>query len=287
MVNRVLKKRGLQLIRQPDDYQWPEDLTEEFFNQPVSCLGIDFREQEQWSHIESRILPRRQEFAQWPLQSADNNDYILANEFFGPVDAEVYYSMIDKFRPNRIVEIGGGNSTRLARKAIAELGLSTRLICIDPNPRAAVASIADEHIVRNVQSVSIDFFRRLQSNDIFFIDSSHRIEIGGDLPFLYLEILPRLAPGVLVHIHDIHLPRQYPQAWIREQERLYDEQYAVALMLANNNSWRVLWATQWMMARDRQRVETAFGNIGRLRKQFPNNRYIPAFPGSLWISKVG
>jgi len=287
-VNRWLKTRRLYLERRPGDFTDPEMLPPEFFSRRIPCEEIAFRDEAQVRWLEEDVLPRQEQFSTWAIHEDDATPagYFLANRYFGPVDAETYFCVIQERRPARIIEVGSGHSTRVARHAIKEGGTRSHLTCIDPDPRVSVAGLADEHWRQTVQSVPVSRFEALKAHDILFIDSSHRLEIGGDLPFLYLEVLPRLAEGVLVHIHDIYLPRHYPQYWVQVECRGYNEQYAVALMLARNRMWEVLWASQWMLEHHRERVEEVFPNIQRVKNAFPDNRDIPASPGSLWLKKT-
>ena len=114
----------------------------------------------------------------------------------------------------------------LFRQAITDGPLSTRLVSIDPVPRREIAQHADEVIVDRVETLDPSFIlSRLQRNDFLFIDSSHEIKTGNDVLYLYLRILPSLAPGVIVHMHDIFLPFEYPKEWIVQNRWLWGEQY--------------------------------------------------------------
>jgi hypothetical protein len=134
----------------------------------------------------------------------------------------------------RIVEIGSGNSTKFFRKAITDGALRTRLISIDPEPQADISHVADEIIRTPVQDVSLDLFRSMSAGDILFYDGSHLCFHGSDVPHFFLRILPVVAPGVLVHVHDISLPDEYPEHF---DSRYYNEQYVLAGFLLYNSEW--------------------------------------------------
>jgi hypothetical protein len=131
-------------------------------------------------------------------------------------------------RPNRIVEVGSGHSTRFLARAVADGKLATRLTAIDPRPRASLAGLPIDWQAVPVQQADPEIFSALEAGDILFIDSSHQVKPGSDVEFLLERALPRLAGGVRLHFHDIFLPDDYPAAWAW---RRYNEQQAVARLL--------------------------------------------------------
>ena len=149
-------------------------------------------------------------------------------DWFPRLDAAAAYAMVRATRPRRIVEVGCGHSTRFLARAVADGGLDTRITAIDPEPRASLEGLDIEWLEKRVQRVAA--FPALAAGDILFIDSSHQLKPGSDLEFLFHEVLPRLAPKVRVHFHDIFLPDAYPPAW---SWRRYNEQEAVAGLLAD------------------------------------------------------
>jgi hypothetical protein len=159
------------------------------------------------------------------------------NEFLPGLDIIILYTMLQVFKPAKYLEVGSGNSTKVAKLAIQNGNLPTELISIDPVPRAEIDQLAD--IVIRAPFESIDFLpyiEDLQANDILFIDNSHRILPNSDSMVFFLEVLPRLKPGVIVQIHDIYLPFDYPQFMC---DRFYSEQYGLAMyLLANPKQYR-------------------------------------------------
>ena len=127
-----------------------------------------------------------------------------------------------------------------------------------------------------VQQVSLAEFERLRENDILFIDSSHVLKIGSDVEFLFLEVLPRLNPGVIVHIHDIFLPANYPRRWVVDELRFWNEQYILQAFLAFNRAFEVLWAASYMNIKHPERLESAFPSYKRGQRP----------PGSFWMRKI-
>ena len=133
-----------------------------------------------------------------------------------------------EYNPVRYFEIGSGNSTKFARRAIKDHNLDTIITSIDPFPRAEVDIICDNIIRQPVENVNIDIFNSLKSGDILFIDGTHRLFMNSDVSTIFLDIIPNLRPGVIVHMHDIFLPFDYPSEWI---QRYYSEQYMLAIYL--------------------------------------------------------
>jgi len=192
----------------------------------------------------ARSAPRFAEFAASP---PDGESFTLNNPYYTTPDAEVLHAIVQLHRPGLVVEIGSGNSTLLFRQAITDAGLATRIVSIDPEPRRAVAQHADVNVREQVEKAqSLEWFARLQANDILFIDSSHLVEAGNDVLFLLLTVLPTLAPGVLVHIHDIFLPYEYPREWLVTFRWKWGEQYLVQALLQDSNRFDVLWAGHYL-----------------------------------------
>ena len=132
------------------------------------------------------------------------------NDWFPPFDGAALYGLIAERRPHRYVEVGSGISTRFARQAISDLGLSTQIVSIDPHPHNAVAELCDETIVQRMEDMPAAFWAGLAGDDMLFIDNSHRSFPGSDVTVFFSEVMPVLPPGVIYGVHDIFLPRDYP-----------------------------------------------------------------------------
>ena len=191
-------------------------------------------------------------------------------DWFPRLDAAAAYAMVRSTRPKRIVEVGSGHSTRFLARAVADGGLETEIIAIDPQPRATIEKLAVQWLRTPVQRVAA--FPALAANDILFIDSSHQLKPGSDVDFLLNAVLPLLPAGVRVHFHDIFLPDDYPAHW---GWRRYNEQAAVAALI-ERNILAVEFASHATVTRQ---PETLTGVLARL----------PLVPGavesSLWLSK--
>lgn len=161
----------------------------------------------------------------------DNNDTDLPfwnNVFFSSLDAASLVTFIAWKRPAHYLEIGSGHSTRFAKYAINTLKLRTKITSIDPAPQQDIDRICDRIIRRPLESCDLGVFDELAAGDILFFDGSHRAFSNSDVVIFFFEVMPRLEPGVIVHIHDIFIPDDYPAAW---KHRLYNEQYILAAML--------------------------------------------------------
>ncbi len=158
------------------------------------------------------------------------------NGFLPGLDIIGIYTLLSEIKPGKYIEIGSGNSTKVAFKAKNEHNLNTEIISIDPQPRAEIDELADKIIREPFENIEFKFVNDLQENDILFIDNSHRILPNSDSLVFFLEVLPYLKKGVVVHIHDIYLPYDYPQFMC---DRFYSEQYGLAMyLLANPNKYR-------------------------------------------------
>ena len=155
------------------------------------------------------------------------------NDFFPPLDAIALPGMIADCRRALYMEIGSGNRTKFARRAVRRYSPATRIVSIDPEPRAEVNDIGDDVVRERMESVDLAIFRRLYPGDFLFIDSSHRCLMNSDVTATFLEVFPYLQPGVHVHFHDIFLPWGYPLEWTG---RHYSEQYLLACWLLAGNA---------------------------------------------------
>jgi hypothetical protein len=177
------------------------------------------------------FLAFRENFVNIPeRQATDSSAYQPSwiNGWMPALDGIALYSFIAIKRPKVFLEVGSGNSTRFARKAITDHGLNTQIISIDPHPRVEIDLLCDQIIREPVEAVSLDIFDRLESGDILYVDNSHRVFMNSDATVIFLDVIPRLKPGVLVEIHDVMLPYDYPTAWL---DRCYSEQYLLAAYL--------------------------------------------------------
>ncbi|HEX5259112.1 MAG TPA: class I SAM-dependent methyltransferase [Sphingomicrobium sp.] len=150
------------------------------------------------------------------------------NGYIPGLDALTLYCFAAMNDPSLYVEIGSGNSTKFVRRSITDNHLHTKIVSIDPTPRAEIDSICDEVIREPLENLDFALFDRLGAGDILVFDGSHMVFQNSDATAFFLEIMPRLASGVMVYVDDIFLPYDYPPEW---RERFYSEQYILGALL--------------------------------------------------------
>lgn len=166
------------------------------------------------------------------------------NGFLPGLDMVMIYTILASRKPKKYVEVGSGNSTKVAYHAKKNHQLDTRIISIDPQPRAEIDELADEVMRMPFENVDASFIELLEAGDVLFIDNSHRILPNSDAMVFFSETLPRLKPGVIVHIHDIYIPYDYPQFMC---DRFYSEQYGLMyFILANPERFKTICANYFI-----------------------------------------
>jgi Methyltransferase domain len=150
------------------------------------------------------------DLARIPLASVGPGEPYWGQHYFTGVDAAARYSLIRERRPSRYHEVGSGNSTLFAARAILDGGLSTRVVSVDPQPRAGVDAVCDEVIRAPLEQADPRHMAALEPGDVLLVDSSHCALTNSDVVTFFLEVLPALPAGVLVGIHDVFLPDDYP-----------------------------------------------------------------------------
>jgi len=197
-----------------------------------------------------------------------------AQDWFPRLDGAAAYSLVRRERPKRIVEVGSGHSTRFLARAVSDEGLACRITAVDPAPRADLARLDVELIRSAVPECGDRPFQALETGDFLMIDCSHILMPGSDADYLFGRVLPALPPGVLVHIHDVFLPDDYPAEW---DWRGYNEQLAVLQMVLGAD-WEVVFASRYVATRMAAAVEdSAVGGL-------PIGA--GAFESSLWLRKA-
>ncbi|NCU02893.1 MAG: class I SAM-dependent methyltransferase [Chitinophagaceae bacterium] len=187
---------------------------------------------EQYTHLLQTILQYKTQLLNIPFTETINNcNPAWKNGFFPALDIAVLYTLLATQKPKRYLEIGSGTSTKVAAKAKAEQQLSFSITCIDPHPRKEIATVADEWLNIPLQQAPLTLFEQLQANDVLFFDGSHLLHANSDVQWFFMEVMPRLKNGVIVQVHDVYLPYDYPQNMCN---RFYAEQYMLATMLLSN-----------------------------------------------------
>ena len=277
------EKNGFHIT--PNSFYYPipdtRDLKDDLWDQCSEMVGVDLNESGQIALLKLFAANFRAEYAQFPGEKTDvPHQYFLNNPFFVSVDGEILYCMIRHFKPRRIFEIGSGNSTYLAAQAICQNeteGSSCELVAFEPYPNDVLKGGfpgLSRLVETRIENASLSEFASLEANDILFVDSSHSLKIGSDVQCEFLEIIPRLHKGVIIHVHDIFLPAEYPKEWVLKDLKFYNEQYLLQAFLAFNDSFEVLWAGSFMHLKHPQHLQAAFDS------------YDGGWPGSFWMRKV-
>ncbi len=216
-------------------------------------LGIDFRKHSQLALLE-QTFPKHLPSFNYPSTASDALDedgrqwFYLDNDHFSNLDAVTLFVLLCELRPRRVIEIGSGFSSLLmadVRRRFFQDRLEIH--CIEPFPRPFLRDTAYglDLIESKVQDVPLSFFEMLEPGDVLFIDSSHVSKTGSDVNYLMFEVVPRLLPGVYVHIHDIFLPNDYPFEWVVKENRSWNEQYVVQAYLMFNHRAKVLFGSAY------------------------------------------
>ncbi len=188
--------------------------------------------------------------------------YLLGNGYYDSPDADALYLMIRRFKPKRVIEVGCGNSTRVTRQAILDGGLDTQITAIDPYPRADIAHVVDAFEQKRLEEVDPALFEQLEAGDVLFIDSSHVVRMSNDVAHLFCRIIPTLKPGVVIHVHDVFLPYEYPKRFFYDCPG-WGEQYMLHALL-QSGAFSMLWPGYYLQ-QDRPDACDAlpFLNVGR------------------------
>ena len=248
---QLLKKSGVFPIR--DHYYYPlfnDSRLKKSLREPRYLPGIDLCQEKQLKLLEN--LPHSNELKHMKLNEKKTKleEFDINNGNFEAGDAEFLYQMIRTVKPKKIIEIGSGHSTKIANEALrrnkAENSKTFSHICIEPYEMQWLESLNIKVIRNVVEDHDIEIFDALEANDFLFIDSSHIIRPQGDVLKEYLEIIPRLKSGVIVHVHDIFTPRDYPDDWVREEVLFWNEQYLLECLLSNNHRYEILAALNFL-----------------------------------------
>jgi predicted O-methyltransferase YrrM len=245
----VADRVGLQVV--PKTYYSPiPDLSAvapQVWTRRSPLHGIHFDLDEQVAWIEQHVAEAMREFAP-PEGPARPGEFSLTNPSYGRVGADLLHGVVRGLKPRRIVELGSGHST-LIMAAAAERnraeGAETELRTFDPFPTVAQPGLPGLAALERVkaQDVASDVFATLDDGDVLFVDTTHTVKLDSDVNRIVLDVLPTLAPGVLVHVHDIFLPYEYPREWPEVSGFHWAEQYLLQAFLACNRDFEVLAGT--------------------------------------------
>lgn len=223
---------------------------------------------------------RADELTNLPVRPTGDLAFHLDNGAFLSGDAEVWYQLVRATKPRRIFEIGSGHSTRMAIRALNrnhadDTRYCCRHVCIEPYEMPWLEQSGVEVVRERVEDLPVTFFSELEAGDILFIDSSHIIRPQGDVLFEYLELLPTLAPGVIVHVHDIFSPRNYLEQWLVTDVMFWNEQYLLEAFLTHNPVWRIVGALNFLHHHHYDALKAVAPNLQPERE-----------PGSIYLQKI-
>jgi Methyltransferase domain len=268
-----------------DHYYQPLINPAKYLNKPLEqdriLPGIDFNADDQVELFKQ--FTYESELNQLPIDDPDGERprFFHNNPSFSWGDAETFYNILRHFKPKRIIEIGCGYSTLLAQEAASANKADNREyhcrhICIEPYEMPWLEKLDVEVIRKKLEEIDLSFFSQLQGNDILFIDSSHIIRPQGDVLCEYLEILPKLNSGVLVHVHDIFSPKDYPREWVIDEHCLWNEQYLLEAFLTFNKEFKIITATNFLKHQHAAIFQQKCPGAARVTKHEP---------GSFWMVK--
>lgn len=281
------QKLGINVTRKhfyspiPDTQELGE--TVELWAKESELPGINMNLEAQLQMLETVFTNYKKEL-NFAVDKTDNPcEFYLNNAGFGLEDAGTLHCMIRHFKPGTIIEVGSGNSTLVAARASLMNNAEEKplkLIAIEPYPREYLEEGIpglNQLIIKKVEQMEVNFFDQLHENDILFIDSSHVVRTGNDVNFLYLKVLPRLKKGVVVHIHDIFLPYNYPADGILNEQVFWSEQYLLQAFLCFNSSYEVLFGNYCMISKYPKKMRAVFT---------PPPGYHHRGSASFWIRKT-
>jgi hypothetical protein len=273
---RAFKKTGVYPMQ--DHYYNPQFVYSASFDaQKIRNLHLNFSLDKQLTDLSQLRFSNELVFNRTgnPYSGA----FYLDNPAYGPGDADLYYLMVRNHQPKKIIEIGSGFSTMVCLAAIEQnkkVGVNTSLTCIEPYEIKWLDATKNIELIREkVENIPVDYFKQLQENDILFIDSSHIIRPENDVLFEYLEILPVLNKGVLIHIHDIFSPRHYRSDWLQEDLRLWNEQYLLEAFLYFNDSFEIVYSLNYLATTQLAATQKVLTNLSAKDQ-----------PASFWLRKI-
>jgi predicted O-methyltransferase YrrM len=285
---KVFRRIGIYPIRDHYYEPWFKPATLRYpLQQDRNLPGLDMNTGSQLQLLKE--FDYNGELVSFPVTKREDLEFYFDNSWFGCGDAEYLYNMIRRFKPRRMVEIGSGYSTLIAASAIRankaiDANYACMHVCIEPYEVPWLETLGVKVLREPVESVDKQLFSDLASNDILFIDSSHMIRPQGDVLFEYLEILPSLNQGVLVHIHDIFTPKDYPEQWLDKWVFFWNEQYLLEAFLSFNREFEVVGALNFLRHKYPEDLTACCPALGA-QIELGDSSYLSE-PRSFWIRRL-
>ena len=266
---------GVHLV--PNHFYFPildsKNLRKYKFDQKFDTEGIEFND--------SRMLDLLEEMGNY---RSEYSKYHQVNVYCSNGDGSILYSMLRILKPSRIIEVGSGYSTKVINHArnhnLQESDIDMEITCIEPYPKNVLldlkATTDIELIKSKVEDLDEHYFEKLNDGDVLFIDTSHVVDIGNDVHFLYLKIIPKVRPGVYIHIHDIRFPYEYPKEWVLTERKHWCEQYLLHMFLSYNTNFEVIFASNYIFNLNKELM---------ISKLYGLSESSYGWPGSFWIRR--
>jgi hypothetical protein len=250
--NRRLKKIGVYPIR--DHYYEPLFNHKRLLkplNEDRELPGINLDIEKQINFLSKLQCSKELKLIDLERPAYSSLDFSLRNPFFSHGDAEFLYQVIRFLKPTKLIEIGCGHSTKIARLALKQNELEsskrTKHICIEPFEQSWLKDLDGINLIRErIEKLEFDWKNELTEGDMLFIDSSHIIRPQGDVVSVYLQIIPKLSQGVYIHVHDIFTPKDYLKNWIIDEVCFWNEQYLLEALLSDTKKYEIVAALNYL-----------------------------------------
>jgi hypothetical protein len=279
----IARRLGYDIVRADFNSPIPEidRLAPSLWNDPPDMPGVDLRLEASLEFIRETLGSFIADYAPPDDPPGTAHGYHRYNPMYPLVDGEILYAMVCHFRPSRIIELGAGFSTLVISDAVARLGrdgIDVVRSVYDPFPSPSTQRASVSVSAVRAEDVPLEVFATLGDGDMLIIDTTHTVKAGGDVNRLLLEVLPAIAPGVIVHIHDFFRPYEYPRRFMAENALYWQEQYLAQAFLACNDAFEVL-AANYALGRQFPRE---LGAIVPGADRYPGE----ATGSALWLKRV-
>ncbi|MCC5835060.1 MAG: class I SAM-dependent methyltransferase [Opitutales bacterium] len=258
-----------------NDIQFLRD-NPDLWGRPLSAAGIEWRLDDQLKVAEkfSRYV---EELRDIPEESAVAGRFLWQNGMWNNMDAVVQYGLVRDVKPKRYVEIGCGWSSLLLRDALTKNDCETEVTLIEPYPNPYIfphLPAAWERVPSMLQKAPLEAFQKLEAGDVLFYDGSHCAKTASDVNTFFFNILPLVKPGVIIHLHDVFFPNDYPASWMIERGQTWNEQYLLQAFLMHNEAYRILICNSYLAHYKQAELQALFRGIQ------------PLTGGSFWMQKI-
>ena len=242
--------------------------------------GVNFNDEQQLALLSSFTYAN--ELLQFPMEKKGETEYFYNNGSYGSGDSEYLYNIVRHFKPRKIIEIGSGHSTRMVKNAFAQnikedSSYKCKHICIEPYEQPWLKDFGVELIRQRVETLDKTVFDQLEANDILFIDSSHVIRPQGDVLYEFLEVVPLVKKGVIIHVHDIFTPKDYLNEWVIDEHRMWNEQYLLEAFLSCNKEFKIIGAVNYLAHHHTEALAKACPVFGKQKGREP---------GAFWFQRI-